>query len=107
MKGLSISYDRVIDIHPSLAQKVSEEYNAKRNVIPPQLHCASRENVHIPSSYTDEQPMRGGKPEPTVQAEFRSKEYISIFEEAKDWFELKCLQISLKICHLHHFILER
>ena len=31
--------------------------------------------------------MRGGKPEPTVQAEFRGKEYISIFEEAKDWFE--------------------
>ena len=31
--------------------------------------------------------MRGGKPEPTVHAEFRGKEYISIFEEAKDWFE--------------------
>ena len=30
----------------------------------------------------------GGKPEPIVHAEFRVKEYISIFEEAKkDWFE--------------------
>ena len=94
-----------MDIHLSLAQKVSEEYNAKGNVIPPQLHkniftsaaidnfdynlksstastsihwtgisifhhpeevvtiarfcfeshCASRENVHLPSSYTDVQ----------------------------------------------------
>ena len=37
-KGLSISNDRAMDIHSSLAQKVSEEYNAKGNVIPPQLH---------------------------------------------------------------------
>ena len=35
-KGLSISYDRVMDTHSSFAQKVSEEYNAKGNVIPPQ-----------------------------------------------------------------------
>ena len=43
-------------------------------------HCASQENIHLLS-------MRGGKPEPMVQAEFKDKEYISIFEEVKDWFE--------------------
>ena len=37
-KGLSIGYDGVMDIHSSLAQKVNEEYNAKGNVVPPQLH---------------------------------------------------------------------
>ena len=35
---LSIAYDRVMDIHSPLAQKVSEEYNAKGNVVPPPLH---------------------------------------------------------------------
>ena len=109
-KGLSISYEHVMDIHSSLAQNVSEEYNAKGNVIPPQFHkniftsaaidnfdynlksstastsihwtgisifhhleevvtialfrfeshCASRENVHLPSSYTDVQPNAWG-----------------------------------------------
>ena len=124
-----------MDIHSSLAQKVSEEYNAKGNVIPPQLHknvftsaAIDNFNYNLKSSTAStsihwtgisifQHPeevvtiapfrfeshcaslstfrlvtlmyslMREGKPEPTVQAEFRGKEYISIFEEAKDWFE--------------------
>ena len=145
-----------MDIHSSLAQKVSKEYNAKGNVVPPQLqkniftsaaidnfdynlksstastsihwtgisifqhpdeavkidpfrfdsHCASREDVQLPSSYTDVPPMRGGKPEPIVQVEFDDKKYISIFEEGKDWFEALMTKDFLKRCHLHHFILE-
>ena len=135
-KGFSVSYDRVMDIRSSLAQKITLDYSSKGYVLPPQLqedlftssaidnfeynltsttastsihwtgisifqhpedpvnrnpfrfesHCTTKENIHLPSTYTDVQPIRGGKPEPPVQTEFAEKEYVSIFEEAKDWF---------------------